>query len=733
MKRVSFAGRRAAGAVLLLAGAVCLYGCSGSEGPAPDDQPAQGQTEKKPRDFLDAANRMLRQERSADFRAQFDMARTRDAVENLNGYLKALKDEQQKAPFDVDVKKLGRWQKELALTKDEAAELASPAFTLLDANYLELCFQLGDVARSLDLEALPALHRARLAFEWVVRQVNLKDRVRQGQQDKEDGLYPPQFVLQLGHGTANERALVFLALLRQLGIDGCMVAYRDGDGRAVPWLPGVLIPRAEQRRAGRTEPGIYLFDTRLGAPLPGPGGKGIARLDEVSKAPDLLRPILGDADAREAVPRRVARAEVLLPVPLSALSPRMKFLQMRVKAHTKVSLALDPDALRKRFAAAQPAPVRFWSDPKDPNTPTRVLRAFLPAGQGGVDRANRLGHARGLLIPWSIVQGYYPAALRPSLYGELTGRLAHQFELYSLAPRNSISRGRLDQAVKPLSTCLDHLREQRGLVQDATRDEERRKELEQEIRDWCKKLAEIQLEVATLTEQDRAAGGKDAEAKQGLAQAQNARVNLWKQNPQLVTIIFYRAMAETLGKDAMYLLCLCMQEKAERYQTRVDRMEASGRTAGGPELARAKRDALQAWKNAQGWWQKYATEYGLAAEAFPQRVAEVGTAEGRGLRDLAAGLYEALALDVSRGHAARLMQARALEKSGQRDRAVELVQKDVHDLEGLLDGTAMDRLRTFLRTHRAFATGSRPYTGPETFTWLRRAAALRLKQLEGPP
>ena len=72
---------------------------------------------------------------------------------------------------------------------------------------------------------MSTLERARLAFDWVVRQVTLKERARQVRYNTQDDmLRPPQFVLQLGSGTAQERTLVFLALLQQLGIDCCMIA-----------------------------------------------------------------------------------------------------------------------------------------------------------------------------------------------------------------------------------------------------------------------------------------------------------------------------------------------------------------------------------------------------------------------------------------------------------------------------------------------------------------------------
>src|SRR5438105_3990466 len=79
-----------------------------------------------------------------------------------------------------------------------------------------LAFLLRDAVRGLNLDELAPLERAQNGFAWVVRQVRL--------QSGEGPSVPPLPVLRRGWGTARERDFVFLALLDQLGIDGCMIA-----------------------------------------------------------------------------------------------------------------------------------------------------------------------------------------------------------------------------------------------------------------------------------------------------------------------------------------------------------------------------------------------------------------------------------------------------------------------------------------------------------------------------
>ena len=96
--------------------------------------------------------------------------------------------------------------------------------------------------RSLRLDRLAPREQARACFDWVMRQVQLRDRAG-------DAL-PPDFVLRRGWGTALERAQIFLAVLQQLGIDGCMLAVpgKPGEPALRYWLPGALIGKE-----------IYLF------------------------------------------------------------------------------------------------------------------------------------------------------------------------------------------------------------------------------------------------------------------------------------------------------------------------------------------------------------------------------------------------------------------------------------------------------------------------------------------
>src|SRR5262249_3955636 len=212
-------------ALLTLGVLVGTKGCSRPEDPSGGKGDHQGRNQK-PSYYLQKALDRMRTVASSPKSGPSSLYASRAVVAELNNYLKA-----QKPALRLQPGARNLLQSQLFLDAGELAEVESKVFTPLDAYYLQFCFQMAEAARSLDLRGLSTLERARLGFEWVVRQVSLKDRVLNnlGAKVREDDLLPPQMVLQLGYGMSKERALVFLALLQQMQIDGCMIALPGED------------------------------------------------------------------------------------------------------------------------------------------------------------------------------------------------------------------------------------------------------------------------------------------------------------------------------------------------------------------------------------------------------------------------------------------------------------------------------------------------------------------------
>jgi len=92
--------------------------------------------------------------------------------------------------------------------------------------------------------------------------------MRQVSLEENSDRVPPAFTLRRGWGSSLERALVFVELLRQVGtpdqLRGCLV-YCPEKPSGLPrlWACGVVVDNGDD---------IYLFDPRLGLPVPAAGG-----------------------------------------------------------------------------------------------------------------------------------------------------------------------------------------------------------------------------------------------------------------------------------------------------------------------------------------------------------------------------------------------------------------------------------------------------------------------------
>jgi hypothetical protein len=109
---------------------------------------------------------------------------------------------------------------------------------------------------------------------------------------------------------------------------------------------------------------------------------------------------------------------------------------------------------------------------------------------------------------------------------------------------------------------------------------------------------------------------------------------VWKESEPIM-VLLQGAMAGPRSAELVYQLGLCMHERAERLQARLDLLaRAPGAAAGKAEAERAR----EAWKDALRWWNTYAEENprspavasalrlrGRAQEALGDRSAAVAT------------------------------------------------------------------------------------------------------------
>ena len=368
---------------------------------------------------------------------------------------------------------------EFQLDPGELEEVRSKAFTLLDAHYLDACILLREASQSLHVDGAPRRAQAAAAFAWVVRQLRLREDVKE--------IAPPQFALHRGWGTALERAYVFIDLLRQMNFTACLIAVPGTDEQAGPqwWAVGVADGND-----------IVLFDPRLGLPIPGPGGSGIATLAQACSAPQVLQQLTVDKKTPYDITADSARkATIYLTCPLSGLAPRMSYLQEQVlSAPPSLRLRVDPRAL-----ASQPAfkdrNIGFLGTGADPNSPLRLLRSFLPRADGGADGSGRKISLDQSVIPWENL----PQILQiQKLPGEPGNRLRNAFiqPFLSLllkpnSPRDYLLRGRIEEATKQLVSVREQLK---------PRSDEARSEadLEQKVTEWAKEAIKVYASLSRI-------------------------------------------------------------------------------------------------------------------------------------------------------------------------------------------------------------------------------------------
>ncbi len=235
------------------------------------------------------------------------------------------------------------------------------------------------------------LVRVRRVFDWVVRQVELVPAGTLGAGQLGQAIARPYDVLLRGMATESEgvwaeRAWLFMALCRQLGIDSGLLTYTKGNSvEPVISKSGAIVDRDAVLRALRKQPKspviwicavliddrAYLFDARLGLEIPGPGGRGVATLaDAISDSSILERmSIPGQAPyftSRASLLASPTKIGVLIDSSTGYALPKMRLLQRDLSGKDRTILYRDPAQQREHFArvlAPHNGEVKLWNIP----------------------------------------------------------------------------------------------------------------------------------------------------------------------------------------------------------------------------------------------------------------------------------------------------------------------------------------------------------------------------------
>ena len=489
----------------------------------------------------------------------------------------------------------------LNLNEQEAREIRSASYSSLDAVYLAECLYLRDVARSLDLTGLPPTRQAEIAFQWVQRQVQLNHwttNIRGQVQIMPPA--PPSLVLTRGAGSALERAYVFLALLQQIGLDGCLIGPPEAGGRS--WIY-TTAPKPDAPPSGpfwavgvRIGAEVLLFDPRRGEPLPGPGGTGIATLTQIKANADQLKPWFDDkARPWDVTAADVKVATAFLAVPFNALAPRWQRFEKEMRVDKPpLRLVIDPVGLKARFATdAKLADLAFWNVPADAFSYTRALGSFTLSKDGGScplpDIVQKFSFD---LVPWELFK--VPDAILgvPEVVERLRLVSASTFATALVAPpspRERIQRGQfIEVAPYLVKKRLDFV-----AAQERTRTDRNREVL----------IDEFGMKARSVFEKLLLARGRQAANPVALNEAEQAVERFWKEEATTFGALVDLAVAEAGLAESTYFIAVCLHEQAERVQLQLERSMTDPKLSA--TVAAMKQKASEAWQESKGWWVRY--------------------------------------------------------------------------------------------------------------------------------
>ena len=256
-------------------------------------------------------------------------------------------------------------------------------WTMRDTRHVEDCMMYYVIANRVGGPG-EDLARARRVFDWVVRQVQLVPAGAFGGSRFGPAFARPYDVLVRGMASESEgtiwaeRAWIFMALCRQLGIDVGLINFSRGstiDALIAQQGPGSTRRAARQMVvwvcAALIGDQVYLFDARLGLAVPGPGGQGVATLEQAMSDPSILErmnlPGMAPYSASQAAllssPTKIG---VMIESSPGYFSPKMKLLQRELSGNYRAVLFNDPAQERDNFVrvlGSHAGTVSLWELP----------------------------------------------------------------------------------------------------------------------------------------------------------------------------------------------------------------------------------------------------------------------------------------------------------------------------------------------------------------------------------
>jgi len=327
------------------------------------------------------------------------------AIQKLNHYFEGT------SPSEYQLESPAREFLRTQMPETMVNEIENRNWSLKDARHIEDCMMYYGIASRV-AGAGDDLARVRRVFDWAVRQTMLVPPGALGSNRLPHVYARPYDVLMRGmateaEGSWAERAWLFIALCRQLGIDAGMVAYsknhslellvpryslnyaieaalfglRQGPKPPVVWVCAVLI-----------DDKAYLFDARCGLEIPGPGGSGVATLEQALDDPAILDRMnlpgeLVYGTSRASLLGSRTKISILIDSWTGYFAPKMRLLQRELAGKDRSILYRDPADQREHFARVlgdRLGGVSLWGLPIEVETRLFTDQQFVASIQGSL-------------------------------------------------------------------------------------------------------------------------------------------------------------------------------------------------------------------------------------------------------------------------------------------------------------------------------------------------------------
>ena len=228
-------------------------------------------------------------------------------------------------------------------------------------------------------------------FDWTSRNIQLEPtptydedeiddlRLMEGDSLVQSGIAEPGtrrqpwHVLIFGRGDYIERAKLFMTLCHHADLPTVMLATQQDD-TVTPWAVGVAIDGE-----------LYLFDTRMGLPIPGPDGSIVATLSDVQNDPSLISGL--DLTVKESlaentkywvVEKDLKSLAGLVYWPTEGVAKRMATLEQNLVGDLRLLLIHRADKTAEALPKIEGLEYRGWDIAARTQQYRKVLGESLP-------------------------------------------------------------------------------------------------------------------------------------------------------------------------------------------------------------------------------------------------------------------------------------------------------------------------------------------------------------------